>query len=581
MSAIFSFPSGLWLLALAPVIVLLHTLKFRPKQIVVPSLRLWCERVSEPIANTFWQKIRKWRELSMQLFALLCFALALAGLRIPNQGEPPRELLIVLDATASMQALTDGSATRFERALAQLTDQLESSNPSDRFGLVVLDPEPRTVVQMGASAPAVLLKLEDLRVSNSAEDPGVRTASLIRLYQWLNEDAGMLVITGPMSSQETRGLPAKIALRTVGDPVPNRGITSALFSIHEGKLRLSFALWSGQAELARDADAAGEPTDLSESAPLLLERISGGERKLISAARESERFPHFDLGAPPKSPLRLRARFERSDAFSADNQVELLWEPAAMLHPRELLAGLELSSLPESLQRYLSILGVDPAANEREGAQSAERLVVLAATPDPADEERWVSARQLPQGLRMSSSASGNMSYQYHPWWENMVLEDFSELAEMPALEIVNPAWKPLLFVGSKPVAALREFSDGTATLVVMDALLGQPGFDRSDTFLTLFARWFAHNQEALHPRTMGVLGSHQHDESYVPALLSISETQQVTQGQSYDNALELPPGKGARLPLELAPWLLFAGLFVIALEWWMSQRTRRVRKSA
>lgn len=98
----------------------LFLIRLRPPQVVVPSLLLWRRVLDESRELTLWERIR--RAVSLVLTILIALALAMAAARPGRReaaGAAAGRLLIVLDASWSMQARTEGGETRWERAVAE------------------------------------------------------------------------------------------------------------------------------------------------------------------------------------------------------------------------------------------------------------------------------------------------------------------------------------------------------------------------------------------------------------------------------------------------------------------------------
>src|SRR5215217_5549944 len=112
-----------WLLLAGAVALAagLFFIKLRPPRILIPSLLLWRRVLDEAREQTLWERIR--RAVSLVLTILIALALALAAVR-PARGSAaanvgPGRLLVVLDASWSMQARTRNGETRWERAVAE------------------------------------------------------------------------------------------------------------------------------------------------------------------------------------------------------------------------------------------------------------------------------------------------------------------------------------------------------------------------------------------------------------------------------------------------------------------------------
>jgi hypothetical protein len=124
-----SLISPLALLAAAvvgPLIVAMYLLKLRREERTVSSTFLWQRMVRDVEANAPWQKLRRSLLLLLQLLVMLLLVFALARPFLAAQGISGRNLIIILDHSASMGA-ADEPPSRLQAAKEQayqLIDQL-------------------------------------------------------------------------------------------------------------------------------------------------------------------------------------------------------------------------------------------------------------------------------------------------------------------------------------------------------------------------------------------------------------------------------------------------------------------------
>ena len=140
----FLSPTALTLLALGIPILLLWMLKLRRREVTVSSTMLWSKLLRDREANAPWQKLRRNLLLFLQLAILAALVLALARPFVPVPAVASGAVVLLLDASASMNA-TDVQPSRFvvaQRAAQELVDRLGGD------GLM-------TVIQVG-SQPQVL-----------------------------------------------------------------------------------------------------------------------------------------------------------------------------------------------------------------------------------------------------------------------------------------------------------------------------------------------------------------------------------------------------------------------------------------
>src|SRR5215216_884585 len=113
-------------LIIGPIIVAMYLLKLRREDRRVSSTFLWQRIVRDVEANAPWQKLRRNILLLLQLLLLALLALALARPFFRTAGIAGRNLIVIVDRSASMQA-TDAAPSRLASAKKEaiyLIDQL-------------------------------------------------------------------------------------------------------------------------------------------------------------------------------------------------------------------------------------------------------------------------------------------------------------------------------------------------------------------------------------------------------------------------------------------------------------------------
>ena len=97
---------------LAAPIVAMYLLRLRRKERRVSSTFLWREVLRDLEANAPWQRLRPNLLLLLQLLALAALVLALSRPYLTQASDIDGDLLLILDASASMRA-TDVAPSRF------------------------------------------------------------------------------------------------------------------------------------------------------------------------------------------------------------------------------------------------------------------------------------------------------------------------------------------------------------------------------------------------------------------------------------------------------------------------------------
>src|SRR5918997_651187 len=119
-------PFGLLLSLLVPVVIAMYLLKLRREERTISSTFLWQRMVRDVEANAPWQKLRRNLLLLLQLLVLLALIFALARPFLTTTGISGRNLILIVDRSASM-ASTDAGGARLaaaKREAQRLVNQL-------------------------------------------------------------------------------------------------------------------------------------------------------------------------------------------------------------------------------------------------------------------------------------------------------------------------------------------------------------------------------------------------------------------------------------------------------------------------
>jgi hypothetical protein len=132
----FLAPAALWFAAALPVVILFYLLKRKRVVRLISSTVLWQRFLAETQASSPFQRLRHNWLLILQLLLLILAILALSRPYFSGQVAGGRLLVVILDASASMQS-TDESPSRFEKARAEALGLVDSLHDNDQ--MVVLD----------------------------------------------------------------------------------------------------------------------------------------------------------------------------------------------------------------------------------------------------------------------------------------------------------------------------------------------------------------------------------------------------------------------------------------------------------
>lgn len=152
----------LWLLLALPI-VMLYILRTRLRRQSVTTLLFWDQVFDQKRQRAWWQRLRHWFSLLLQLAFLLLVVGALVDPLWEGEGHQARQIVIVVDNSASMAATTASGTTRFEQARARALAVLAAVRDGDEVALVTTGSSVRVPVGMTDFTPAVRDALQALQ----------------------------------------------------------------------------------------------------------------------------------------------------------------------------------------------------------------------------------------------------------------------------------------------------------------------------------------------------------------------------------------------------------------------------------
>ncbi|WP_160686323.1 BatA and WFA domain-containing protein [Clostridium sp. C2-6-12] len=120
---------SLWplvLLITIPLVILLYILKRKYREVQVSSSLLWKEAYKNTQANTPWEKLKVNIMMMLQILVILLLIFALMSPFLKFGGKTYKNLIVVIDTTASMSTLYDKDKTRLETGKQIAEDYIKS-----------------------------------------------------------------------------------------------------------------------------------------------------------------------------------------------------------------------------------------------------------------------------------------------------------------------------------------------------------------------------------------------------------------------------------------------------------------------
>ena len=221
----FLAPLALAGLVFLPLIVVFYLLKLRRDQRTVSSTYLWRQLVQDVEANAPWQRLRRTLLLLLQLLLVIVLATLAARPFLERPAGLARDLVLVIDASASMSA-TDELPNRLEAAKGAARRALDGLPSDGRVSLVVAAGTARVVANESADRGRVERAIE--AIEPTAYSGGLEDAFKLA-SKLADRHAGaeiVLVTDAALATPPDVKLSAPLHVLTVGRGRANQAIVA-------------------------------------------------------------------------------------------------------------------------------------------------------------------------------------------------------------------------------------------------------------------------------------------------------------------------------------------------------------------
>ncbi len=211
----FISPLALLGLLFVPLVVAMYMLKLRRDERLVPSTLLWARLVADVEANAPWQRLRRSLLLLLQLLLVVILALLAARPFTERPAGLARDLVLVVDVSASMGA-TDVLPDRLSRAKEEASAALRELPAGGRVSVIAAGRSARVVTNGTTDLGRVKQAISSLAVTASPGDLGdaLRLASALAAR---SGDAQVLVVTDAASGPPALTVDAPVRVIRVGE----------------------------------------------------------------------------------------------------------------------------------------------------------------------------------------------------------------------------------------------------------------------------------------------------------------------------------------------------------------------------
>jgi Ca-activated chloride channel family protein len=229
-------PAALAFSVIIPIILLLYFMRPKRQERVVGSTLLWQQALQDLQASRPWQRLRITPLLLLQILAAIFIVLILARpaifLRSPISGDT----IIILQASASMQA-TDVAPNRFEAAKSQISDLIDGLGPNDHLSLISMAQTPQVLLAASQDKGQLTAALQRAKVTN--QDADLQQALSLATALAAGRTNIQVLVVGDghvLPPDQTLVLPFPVRYLRIGTDAPNMAILALASRTLQGNL---------------------------------------------------------------------------------------------------------------------------------------------------------------------------------------------------------------------------------------------------------------------------------------------------------------------------------------------------------
>jgi hypothetical protein len=219
-------PLALGLTLLVPVVVAMYLLKLRREEQTISSTFLWQRMVRDVEANAPWQRLRRNLLLLLQLLILCALIFALARPYILTTGITGRNLILIVDRSASMAA-TDANGTRLDAAKQEALRLIEQLPDGGRATVIAIGGQMEVPVSASSDRRELRRAIEGLSIRNGGGSDVSQALALASALAAREADSEVAIISdGQVTLPDKATLPVPVQFFPIGTRGENVAISA-------------------------------------------------------------------------------------------------------------------------------------------------------------------------------------------------------------------------------------------------------------------------------------------------------------------------------------------------------------------
>lgn len=343
--------------AMGALTLALYILKLRRRAVSVPFAPIWERVLRDKQSTHLFSQLKRWLSLLLQLCLVALMVLALGDPRLSAGILEGRNMVVLVDTSASMQA-TDVSPSRIDVARKKLLEMAQGLSSSDRMLIAELGPAPHPRSTFTGDVSQLTTAIEGLRPTDTVADleRGLRFA--LDSLRGLSKPEIIIVSDGAHEDTERvarRVDTSGVQLRFVPVGVGSRNVAITQFSVRRYPLDKS-----SYEVLIEVANTNETPAELE------LTLVGDGAVVDVTTLRlgPNERLPRIysDLaGASHQLEAQIRLLGDAQDQLAADDRAYALMPERRRARVLVVSSGNTYLQAALLLDEFLDVSLADPS----------------------------------------------------------------------------------------------------------------------------------------------------------------------------------------------------------------------------
>ena len=221
---------------LAIPIILLYMLRLRRREVVISSTFLWQQIVRDNEANTPWQRLRRNLLLLLQLLILAALVIALARPFITVPAVGAGQMVLLLDASASMNATDAEGGTRFDAAKNEALNVVNTLGVGNAMTIIRVADVPEVIAPATSDRIVLAAAINGAQPSQASADwPGALTLAIGGAPD-VEEFSVVIISDGGLGDPALLpNVPGEVSYIPVGQSGENVAITALATRVRAGQ----------------------------------------------------------------------------------------------------------------------------------------------------------------------------------------------------------------------------------------------------------------------------------------------------------------------------------------------------------